>query len=76
MVINSQLSAIESKKQTNRTETETQMCRSFAGLSFGRGQGENGGKGARIKKYKLVDTEQTGMLRTVEEMEQPKNSHA
>ena len=44
MVINSQLSTIESKKQTKQTsgtETESEMWRSFAGLSVGRRKGEN-----------------------------------
>ena len=63
MAINSQLSTIESKKQTkqtSRTETESQTWRPFGGLSIGRGNRENGGKGAEIKKYKLVGTKQTG----------------
>ena len=33
------------------------MWRSFGGLSFGRGKGENGDKGTGIKKYKLVGTQ-------------------
>ena len=77
MSINSQLSTIESKtqtKQTSRTETESQIWRSFGGLLVGRWKEDNEGKSAEIKKYKLVGTEQTGgMLRTVQEMEQPKN---
>ena len=43
MAINSQLSTIESKKhtkQTSRTETESEIWRSFGGLSVGRGQRE------------------------------------
>ena len=63
MAINSQLSMIESEKQTKstiRTGTESQLWKSFGGLSVGRGLGQNGGKGAGIKKYKLVLTEQTG----------------
>ena len=46
MAINSQLSTIESKKtkQINRTETESQIWRSFGGLSVGRRRGEKGGK--------------------------------
>ena len=63
MAINSQLSAIESKKQTKqttRTGTNSQIWRSFGGLSAGRRKEENGGKGAEIDKYKLVDTEKTG----------------
>ena len=61
--MNSQLSTIESKKQTeqtSRTETESYIWRSFGGLSVGRKKRENGGKGAGIKKYKLVGTEQLG----------------
>ena len=63
ITINPQLSTIESKKQTkqtSRTETESQIWRSFGGLSVGRENEENVGKGAGIKKYKLVGTEQTG----------------
>ena len=53
MAINSQLSTIESKKQTKqttRTETESQIWRSYRGLSVWREKGEDGGKGAGIKK--------------------------
>ena len=60
MVINSQLSTNESKKQTkqtSKTETESYTWRSFGGLSAGRRKGENGEKGAGIKEYKLVATE-------------------
>ena len=63
MTINSQQSKIENKKQTkqtSRTETESQICRSFGGLSVGRGKGENEGKGAGIKKYEQVGTKWTG----------------
>ena len=63
MAINSQLSTIESKKQTkqtSRTERESQIWRSSGELSVGREKGKNGGKGAGIKQYKLVSTEQTG----------------
>ena len=35
-----------------------------------------GEKGAGIKKHKLVGTKQTEMLRTVQEMKQPKNLYA
>ena len=49
------------------------MWRSFGGLSIEREKGENGGKGTGIKKYKLVGTEQMGMLRIAQEMEKPKN---
>ena len=31
-------------KQTTRTGTESQKCRSHGGLSTGRGRGKNGGK--------------------------------
>ena len=60
MEIISQLSTIESKKQTKqtgRTETESEIWRSFGGLSSGSEKGEYGGKGTRIKKYKLLGTE-------------------
>ena len=62
MAIDSQLPTTESKKtkQTSRTGTESQIWRSFGGLSVGRGKEENGGKDAGIKKYKLVGTKQTG----------------
>ena len=63
MAINSQLSTIESKKQTkqtSRTEAKLQTWRSSGGFSLGQGKGDNGGKGAGIKKYKLVGTKQTG----------------
>ena len=58
MAINSQLSTIESKetKQTSRTKTETEIWRPWGGLSVGKENGENGGKGAGIKKYKLAGT--------------------
>ena len=61
MAINSQL-PVESEKQTrqtSRTETESQIWRSFGGLLVIRGMEENGGKDAQIKKYKLVGTKQT-----------------
>ena len=54
MAINSQLSTIESKKQikqTSRTDTASQIWRSFDGLSAGRRKGKNGGKHAGTKKY-------------------------
>ena len=60
MTKNSQLSTTKSKKQkqkqtkqTTRTGTESQVWRSFAGLSAGKGNGkrENGGKGAGFKKH-------------------------
>ena len=56
---NSQLSTTEPKKQkqkqtkqTTRTGTETQKCRSHGGLSVETGRGENGGKGTWNKKHK------------------------
>ena len=60
MAIKSQLSMIKSKnqtQQTGRTETESWIWRSPGGLSVGRGKGENGEKGAGIKKYKWIGTE-------------------
>ena len=54
ITINPQLSTIESKKQTkqtSRTETESQIWRSFGGLSVGREKGEIGEKGAGVKKH-------------------------
>ena len=54
MATDSQPSTTESKKQTNqttRTGTESQVWKSFGELSAGRGKGENGGKGAGIKKH-------------------------
>ena len=59
MPINSQPSTIDSKKQTKQTsrkETESQIWRSFGGLSVGRGTEENRGKGSGIKKHKLLGT--------------------
>ena len=59
MVISSQLSTTESKKQTKQTistGTESDMeiiCR----LSVGKGKDDNGGEGAGITKYKLVGIE-------------------
>ena len=38
-------------KQTIRTRTESQIWRSFGGLSARKGKNENGGKGTRIKKH-------------------------
>ena len=61
MTANSQLSKTKPKqkqtKQTSRTKTESQMWKSFGGLSVGRANGRNGGKGTEIKKYKLASTE-------------------
>ena len=68
MAINSQLSTIESKKQTNqksRTEIESQVWRSFGGLSVGRKKRENGGQGAGIKKYKLVGIRQRDVKNSI-----------
>ena len=60
MTTNLQLSTTDSKKQKQtkqtRTGTESQIWRSFGGLSAGRGKGENEGESAGIKKYKLVGT--------------------
>ena len=63
MATNSQLSTTESKKQikqTSQTRTESQIWRSFGGLSAGRRKGGNERKGGGIKKYKLEGTKQTG----------------
>ena len=80
VAINSQLSMIESKKQTeqtNRTGTESQIWRSCGGLSAGRVKGKTKGKGAGIKKYKLVVTEQAGGCQDqVQEIEKSKNLYA
>ena len=60
MAINTYLSTVDSKKQTKqttRTEMESELWRSFRGLSVGRRKGKNGGKCAGFKKYKLVGTE-------------------
>ena len=54
MAINSQLSTIESKKQTEQTskiETVSQIWRSFGWLPAGRGKGGTGGKGTGKKKH-------------------------
>ena len=56
MAINSQLSTIESKKQTRQPAEQKQDRRSFGETSVWKGKGESGGKGAGIKKYKLVGT--------------------
>ena len=39
-------------KQTTRTGKESQVWRSFGGLSVGRENGKNGGKDTGIKKHK------------------------
>ena len=57
MAMHSQLSTIESKKQTQKTSRTETESRSFGGFSVGRGKREDGGKDAGIKKYKLVGTE-------------------
>ena len=52
MTTNSQLSTIESKKQTRqttRTGTEPQKWRSYEGLSTGEWEGKRGGKGTENK---------------------------
>ena len=58
MTTNSHTSTAESKKQkqilikqTTTMRTELQIQRSFGGLSAGTGEGENRGKGTRIKKH-------------------------
>ena len=56
MTTNSQLSRTESKKQkqtkqTTRTGTESQIWRSFGGLSVGKEKEENGVNGTGIKKH-------------------------
>ena len=55
MTTNSQLSTTEPKnqqtKQTTRTGTESQKWRSHGGLSVGRENGENWGKGTGNKKH-------------------------
>ena len=54
MATNSQLSTTESKKQTKQTTragTESQIWRSFGGLSVRKGKRENEGNGAVIKKH-------------------------
>ena len=55
-----QLNLENKTKQTSRTGTESQIWRSFGGLLAGKGKGENGGKYAGFKKYKLVSIKQTG----------------
>ena len=63
MAMNSQLSTTESQKhtqQTSKTITESQIQRSFGGLSAERRMEENWGKDAEVKKCKLVGTKQTG----------------
>ena len=57
MTTNSQLSTTEPKKQTNKSKLSKQLeqeqkQRSHGGLSVGRGQGKNGGKGTGNKKHK------------------------
>ena len=54
MAMNSQLLTIESKnqtKQTSRTGTESEKWISHAGMSVGRGEGRNRGKGTGKKKH-------------------------
>ena len=46
-------------KQTSRTETILDMEIIWRVVSWEE-EGKNGGKGAEIDKYKLVDTEKTG----------------
>ena len=59
IAINSQLSIIETiyqTKQTSRTVTESWIWESFGVLSLGGGRRRIQGKGAGIKKHKLVGT--------------------
>ena len=52
MAVHSQLSTIESErqtKQTSRTETKSQIWSSFGGLSAGRGKEENGEKAQGLR---------------------------
>ena len=68
MAINSQLSKTESKKQTKqttRTGTESQIRRSFGRLSAWRRKGKNEGKGAGIKKQKLVGKKQVDVKNSI-----------
>ena len=54
MAMNSQLLTIDSRKQTeqtNRTETESQIWRSFGGLSVGRGEEE---KREMVKRLRRI----------------------
>ena len=76
MANNTYPSTIESKKQskqTTRTGTESQIWRSFGGLSARREKGEEGEKGQGLKsiigRYKI----DRGWLRIVQEMEKPNN---
>ena len=78
MTTNSQLSTSEPKKQkqtkqTTRTGTEPQKWRSHGGLSVARGRGKIGEKVQGIRsingRYKI----DSGRLRTIQEMEKPKN---
>ena len=67
MVINSQLPTIEPEKQTKQiSRTETKSWIIWRNISC-EGMGEIGGKGARNRQ---------GDVRTVEEMEKPKNLYA
>ena len=61
VTMNSQLSTIESKKQTkqvSRTETDSQIWRSFGGLSVARGRGRKGGKVQGLSTNWQVQTRQ------------------
>ena len=53
-----QLNLKKQIKQTRRTGTESCIWRSFGELSVGRGEKENIGEGAGIKKHRLVGTKQ------------------
>ena len=57
MAKNTNLSTIESKKQTRRIETELWKHRTFRWLPDGRWVWENGCIREGMKKYKLIVTE-------------------
>ena len=60
MATNSQLSIIESKKQTkqtSRTGAELEKWRTLGRWPVGRGVWGAGGRGEGIKKHRLVGTE-------------------
>ena len=66
MAINSHLSTIKYKKQTKQTKrikTESQIQRSFGGLSVGKGKGGNEGKGTGNKKHKWQVQNRQGQVK-------------
>ena len=78
MTTNSQLSTTEHKKtpktkQTTRTGTESQKWRSHGGLSVGKGRGRMEEKGTGNRNIIGSHKTDRGRLRTVQEMEKPKN---